>query len=182
MRTVTVTENPNRIMGEISFDERLKELEAQERKQAEQIKLDRKSVYTNFAQVNCDEYRAMDKLASYAPAMRIYNFIVFHMDGYNALIASYKVFEEALGISIPTITRAIKYLKDSGILYIAKSGSANVYLINPRLAWKSWGNNMKYCKFPTNIILAGSEQTPNADKVFSNQMHKVVETKQKNKK
>ena len=41
---------------------------------------------------------------------------------------------------------------------ILKSGNANVYTINDKVYWKSWGNNRQYSKFPANVVLAMSEQ------------------------
>ena len=63
------------------------------------------------------------------------------MDNYNAVICSYQVFQEALGMSGRTVSRAIKYLKDNGFIYIYKSGSSNVYIANKNLVWRSWGTN-----------------------------------------
>lgn len=92
------------------------------------------------------------------PNMRVFFFIVAHMDGYNALVCSYKVIEEALGISQATVARSIKFLKDKGMIYVRKSGTSNVYTLNPEIAWKSWGSNKKYCKFPASILLSKGEQ------------------------
>ena len=85
-------------------------------------------------------------------------FIFDHMDKYNAVVCSYKVFQEALGVGQATIARAIKYLKDNGFLYVYKSGSSNVYVANNDLVWNSWGTNIEYCEFPANIVLSKSEQ------------------------
>lgn len=92
------------------------------------------------------------------PNMKVMLFIVEHMDSYNALVCSYKVFEEALGISQATVARSIKFLKDKGMIYVRKSGASNIYTLNPEIAWKSWGRNKQYCKFPANILLTQSEQ------------------------
>lgn len=99
------------------------------------------------------------------------------MDGYNALIASYKVFEEALDLSKPTIARGIKFLKDKGYIYILKSGSANVYTINPKIIWKSWGKNIQYCEFPANIIISKAEQEADTAKI-NEHFKKVMNIKQ----
>ena len=76
------------------------------------------------------------------------------MDKYNAVVCSYKVFQEALGIGQATVARSVKYLKDNGFLYIYKSGTSNVYVANKNLVWNSWGNNQEYCEFPANIVLS----------------------------
>lgn len=122
---------------------------------------------------------AMCKLADSPPATKIFWFIVNKMDGYNALIASYKVFEEGLNMSNSTVTRGIKYLKELGLLHIKKTGSANVYLINPKVIWKSWGKNMQYCEFPAKVILAQSEQLSDIKNEFCEQMHRMINPKDK---
>ena len=80
------------------------------------------------------------------------------MDKYNAVVCSYKVFQEALGMGQATVARSIKYLKENGFLYVYKTGTSNVYVANKDLVWNSWGNNVEYCEFPANIVLSASEQ------------------------
>ena len=138
MRETIVTHNPNHLKGEVSFEERAKEIRAMEAKQAEQQRKEKKSAYSDFVQFNMEGYintELMLELADNGAAMKLFWFITKHMDGYNALIASYKVFEEALGLSIPTIARGIKLLKTKGLLHIKKSGSTNVYMLNPEVVW-----------------------------------------------
>ena len=161
---VTVTDNPGRIKGEISFEERAKQLEAKAEKQKKKI---RGSAYKEFTQLNMEEKIneiVMNSLFYCPPAGKIF-FIANHMVGYNALIASYKVFEEALDLSNPSIARGIKFLKDKGYIYILKSGSANVYTINPKIIWKSWSKNIQYCEFPANIIISKAEQEADTAKI-----------------
>lgn len=176
-RMVTVTDNPDRLKGEISFEERAKQLEAEADKQKKKI---RGSAYREFAQLNMEgkiNEIVMNSLFDCPPAGKIFFFIANHMDGYNALIASYKVFEEALDLSKPTIARGIKFLKDKGYIYILKSGSANVYTINPKIIWKSWGKNIKYCEFPANIIISKAEQEADTAKIKEH-FKKVMNIKQ----
>ena len=158
MNQITVCANPNRVKGEISFEEREKQLAILSKQ--EQRK-GRESAYKEFAQLNMEgrlNEKVMNKLFDFPAAGKIFFFIANHMDGYNALIASYSVFAEALGLSNSTVTRGIKYLRENGFIYIKKSGTANVYLLNPEIMWKSWSNNMKYCEFPANVIITESEQ------------------------
>lgn len=84
----------------------------------------RKSPFSNFYQVNIDESPALRKCLDENPkALKLLFFIFDHMDNYNAVICSYQVFQEALGMSGRTVSRAIKYLKDNGFIYIYKCGS-----------------------------------------------------------
>ncbi|MBE6943969.1 MAG: helix-turn-helix domain-containing protein [Ruminococcaceae bacterium] len=180
MNAVSVCANPNPLKGEVSFAERQRQIEKMEFLEEQKEREIKGSPYNKFAQLNMEgtiNEKVMYKLADCPAANKLFWFIANHMDGYNALIASYAVFQEALGVSVPTIARGIKYLKDNGLLHIKKSGSANVYMLNPKVIWKSWGNNMKYCEFPAKVLLAESEQFPNVGEVFSMHKHTVIEPK-----
>lgn len=90
-------------------------------------------------------------------AYDLFMFLIKHMDGFNALCISTNVLAEIMGVSTRTIFRATKYLKDTGWICILKSGSTNVYIVNPDIAWTSYGNQKSYCRFATNVILSSSE-------------------------
>lgn len=154
---VIVTEHPDISKGQISPEERQRQLEARDKAREDEHEHSR---YHEWAQLNLEQtvIDALDQLSKYPAAMRIFLFLVKNMDGYNAIMASHKVISEALDMSIPTVSRAIKYLSDNGILHIMKSGTSNVYVINNKVVWKSYGENMEYCKFPASVILAKSEQ------------------------
>lgn len=154
----TVVAEPKNL-SEVSFEQRARDLKDQERKEQEQLARTRKSPFTNFYQVNKDNSEYLRSCLDENPkALKLLFFVFDHMDKYNAVMCSYQVFQEALGISKATVQRCIKYLKDNGFLYVYKSGSSNVYVANKDLVWNSWGNNVEYCEFPANIVLSASEQ------------------------
>ena len=68
-----------------------------------------------------------------------------------------KALEEALGLARTTLWRAVRYLKDKGWLCILKTGTSNVYIINPDIEWTSWANQKQYCRFNTSVIVTPSE-------------------------
>lgn len=145
--------------NEISFEQRARDLKDQEQKEQEELKQQRKSPFSRFYQVNKDNSEYLRSCLRENPkALELLFFIFDHMDKYNAVICSYQVFQEALGMSKATIQRSIKYLKDNGFVYIYKTGTSNVYVANKDLVWNSWGNNIYYCEFPANIVLSRSEQ------------------------
>lgn len=155
---MTVTDKPKNI-NEVSFEQRKKELQEEKQAQEEEEKKKRKSPFKRFYQVNKDNSECLrDCLKENPKALEILLFIFDHMDKYNAVVCSYKVFQEALGMSKATVQRAIKYLKDNGFLYIYKTGTSNVYVANKELVWNSWGKNTQYCEFPANIVLSKTEQ------------------------
>ena len=84
--------------------------------------------------------------------------------------------QEVLGVSRQTIAKSIKILKDLGFLVILKSGNTNVYTVNDKVYWKSWGNNRQYSKFPANVVLAMSEQDEDYQISFANLKTDKVKT------
>lgn len=134
-------------------------IEAETKADEEAARRAKNSPFRNFVQVNNDNYAAEDWLMKTSPAgYRILRFIVNNMDNYNALICSYRVMQEKLGYSRPTISNALKVLREHKYINVAKSGSSNVYFVNRELYWKSWGTNYRYAEFGAKIIISAAEQ------------------------
>lgn len=155
--SIVVPEPKN--INETSFKQRELDLKTQERAEIEEFRQARKSPFSRFYQVNKDNSDYLRSCLKENPkALEVLFFIFDHMDKYNAVVCSYKVFQEALGMAQATVARSIKYLKEHGFIYVYKTGTSNVYVANKDLVWNSWGNNVKYCEFPANIMLSASEQ------------------------
>ncbi len=155
---ITVVENPKNLF-ELSFEQRKVQIESEKKHEKEEHEKEIKSPFNRFYQINKDKSEFLQSCLNENPnALKILLFIFDNMDNYNAVVCSYKVLEETLHLSNRTISRAIKYLKDNGFVYVYKSGTANVYVANKKLVWNSRGTNYKYCKFPANIILSKTEQ------------------------
>lgn len=147
--------NPN----SMTFEEREKDLNEQQKQEEEARKREKQSPFSNFYQFNRAHTKDMITLAGkYPKAHQILLFLLDQMDNYNAVVCSYQVLQEALSLSQATVARAIKVLKDTKFIDIYKSGTTNVYAINKSLAWSSWGTNYKYAKFDAKIIISESEQ------------------------
>lgn len=158
MATVTVVAEPKNI-NEVSFEQRERDLRAQERAEKEELKRERKSPFKAFYQVNKEHSEDLMWLLNENPnAYKILLFLFDHMDKYNAVMCSYQVFQEYFSIGRTTASNAVKMLKEHGFVHVYKSGTSNVYVANPDIVWNSWGNNMQYCEFPANIIISASEQ------------------------
>lgn len=150
--------NPND-KNSISYESRKRQIEEDEKREEEERQRQRKSPYKRWFQMNKDAWKAEDWLMGKSPiAYRIFRFLINNMDSYNAIMCSYQVIQEQFNVSKPTITRAIKLLKENQYIDVYKSGTSNVYAINKQIAWNSWGNNFKHGKFSANIILSESEQ------------------------
>jgi hypothetical protein len=76
----------------------------------------------------------------------------------NAVICSYKTFQEVTGYSRPSIARAIKVLKEENWVDTVKVGSATAYCVNERVAWQAARNQRKYAIFSATVIASENEQ------------------------
>lgn len=90
-------------------------------------------------------------------AYDLFMLLIKHMDGTNALCVSNKALQELLNCSKPTVCKAVNYLRENGWVCILKSGTSNVYIVNPEVAWTSYGNQKSYCQFQSNVLLSSSE-------------------------
>lgn len=160
MSILTVSEKPDLLSNNsLSFDERALQLKSKEKAEIDAIKREKQSPFSRWTQFNNEHTKELMILAIKHPkAHAILYFLVDQMDNYNACICSTAVMQEVLGVSRQTISKNIKVLKDLGFLVTLKSGNTNVYTINDKVYWKSWGNNRQYSKFPANVVLAMSEQ------------------------
>jgi DNA-binding transcriptional ArsR family regulator len=135
---------------------RLKELEEEELlKQKQELEERKNRNFVMFYREYMQETMWLSKKSGVASAILL--FIIEHMDQYNSLICSYTLIQESLGVSKDSVRLAIKLLKDNGFIDVLKSGTSNIYIINPQIAWSSWENNKKYCKFNGNVLIAQSE-------------------------
>lgn len=143
----------------ITFKAREAELKAEEAALKKKYKEEKNSPFSEFAQLNLKNTDYIISLNKQNPnAVNILLFMFKHMNGYNAMSCSQRVFMEQFELSRSTVARAISDLKKHGFIYIAKNGASNIYHINSNLVWKSWGKNTKYCEFPVNVVLSLSEQ------------------------
>ena len=110
--------------------------------------------FIQFYRKNID---IISELASNKKALDLFILLCKHMDGTNALCVSNIVLAELMETTTRTIQRAVKYLKDKGYVCVLKSGTSNVYIVNPDIAWTSYGNQKKYCKFQSNVLLSSTE-------------------------
>lgn len=158
-----------------TFEEREKELKKQQEYEEKQHEREKQSPFTNWYQFNREHSKDMIWLANnYPKAQVILLFLLEHMDDYNAVMCSYRVFQDAFSISKNTVTRNLNVLKEKGFIVIMKSGSSNVYIVNKNLAWSSWGNNLKYCKFPANVILSAAENKEYADNMEKVKLKQII--------
>lgn len=120
--------------------------------------MDKESKNKDFVQIYRRHIDDITRLAKEnGRAYDVFMFLIKHMDGSNALCVSTAVLAEIMDTSARTIMRSTKYLKEKGWICILKSGTTNVYVVNPEIVWTSYANQKSYCKFETNVILSSTE-------------------------
>lgn len=176
MGCVSVSKEPNPLDdSSITFTQRQAMLEKEQDAIKKREKEKKHSAYTRWTQFNNDATEEMMSLALENPkAMAVLFFLVDQMDSYNAVVCSRVLLSEALGCSERTISSAVKCLKDKGFIRILKSGTTNVYTVNDKVWWKSWGSNHKYSKFSANVLVSETEQNEDYNTKFNAEKINVV--------
>lgn len=165
------------VVSEAQQKARMNDIKVEEQKEAENREKAQKN--SNFVMMYREHMPEMRWLTNKSgKASNILNFIMEHMDHQNALMCSYKVFEDYFGFSTSTVTRNIKLLKDNGFIDILKSGTSNVYIVNKEVAWSSWDNQKKYCKFSGNVLISATE---NKDYEYRTQFEKFKTLREREK-
>ena len=138
----------------------------------------KKSPFRKWVQMNYDDnaYKADDFLVANSPtAYRIFKFLIANMDRYNAVIVSYKIFQQVFGYGQATVARAIKFLKDHNYIEVVRTGGANIYTINKHLYWSSYGTLYEYAEFDARVIITATEQDKATQKKIRTQVKKRQE-------
>lgn len=110
-----------------------------------------------FTQVYTKGWQTLRVISENAMALKVYAFIAEHCDHLNALVCPVEVMAEEFGVSGRTIIRATKWLEENGHICIAKIGTANAYVLDPRDIWKNYDQYKGYCAF-TSRTLASKAQ------------------------
>jgi len=154
-------QNGDVIISDSSF-QALQEIIAENNEMKDEKNLDKKKKdqlrKRNFFKANqkaMPMYRQLISDKQYAAA-KIFFFILENMDFQNCVAASYEVLMEQCGISKPTTSRGIKYLRNNEYLTIEKIGNSNVYFINPLIAEKGSQSSL-FNKFTGNILFSKKE-------------------------
>lgn len=114
----------------------------------------------NFVQLSRAYLKAWRELTTSQPAAATVLLYLIEQMGRttNAVICSYKTLQEATGYSRPSISRAIKVLKEENWIDTVKVGSATAYCVNERVAWQAGRNQRRYAMFSATVVACESEQ------------------------
>jgi hypothetical protein len=158
----------------VSFSERQEELHRQN-----EVRYKKKgSPYRRYKLFN-EEYDAIlfQLTKESRVASMLFSFLVKEMTEYNIAVCSYKLLQEVLEVSKPSIATAINLLRDKQIIEVYKLGNMNAYAINANIVWKTHGNKIKHARFKAHIALTETEQ----DKLIRKKINKEKEILNKGK-
>lgn len=112
----------------------------------------------NFVQLYRDYMVEIRWLIKNNPtASQLFLFLAEHMGADNSVICSYDILMEMLDVSKPTVSRAIKFLKDNGFIDVLKIGKANVYVLNHEVVWTTTADKKQYAKMNSAVLVSHSE-------------------------
>lgn len=109
-------------------------------------------------------------------AAQVFMLLAEQADRTNAVVASGKALATCLGLSEPTISRAIKLLQTADenelpYLEVLKSGGTNVFILNPDIVWSAWKTGKDHCLFgQAKVLVTASEQ----DKAFRRRLNVLL--------
>jgi hypothetical protein len=136
-------------------------------------------VNNNFVQLYIDKLDLIIQMTSEnATAVKVFTWLLKHMDKKNALVVSQQALSEALCLSRQTIYNAVKYLKEKKAVAVLRSGNTNVYAVNAQIAWKSDARGKRYALFDTKIYVSELEQEEEKP-IFSTELIGVAVKKKK---
>ncbi len=119
-------------------------------------------VNDKFVQLYVDKLDLIIEMTGENPsAVKVFVWLLQHMDKRNALVVSQEALAEAMGMHRTTIFRCINYLREKKAVETVKSGSTNIYAVNAQIAWKADANGKKYALFNAAVYIAHSEQQEN---------------------
>src|SRR5699024_3148521 len=98
-------------------------------------------------------------------AIQVLMFFMQNMSNHNTLIISQKTIAETLGFNERAVQRSIKTLEEYGAIGIGKVGNANVYMINPSVAWQRRDSEKQLAIMKANVIF-GKEESADINKKF----------------
>lgn len=148
-----------KLRKELSKARRLNSQLVDKLKEAEAEEIAKKN--QNFLQLYKQELIELRALTTKDPmAMTLLFLLVEKMNKQNAIVMSQKTMMQITAKSRPTISRAVKTLKESKFLQVVKIGSANAYVVNSKVFWQA-GVNGKFAVFNATVVASGDEQTKN---------------------
>ena len=116
------------------------------------------TVNTDFTQLYDNSAKLMMQIADNPTAMKLFWWLISHMDKRNAIVVSQPTLAEELNCTVRTIQTAVADLREHKVMKILKSGNTNIYVVNAEIAWKDSAESKKYAQFDATVYISSSEQ------------------------
>ena len=111
-------------------------------------------------------------------AMQLFLWVCRHMDpNQGGICVTNEVLAHELQVASNNIPRMIRVLKECGVMWTMKNGPANVYCINPQVAWRTSATGKAYALFNA-AVLADADEFKRAQAEARQRalaMHKEIE-------
>jgi hypothetical protein len=120
-----------------------------------------------WLQSDKDAHKAMWQLGVKHPsALSVLHFMISKMSrGTNGVIISAAALSRQMGISPRTAQGAVAVLQQNRFVQILKTGNANVYIINAKVAWQGH-RGMRYASFNAQLVIDEQEQVKTVEEVL----------------
>jgi hypothetical protein len=110
-----------------------------------------------FTKVYPKGWEALAALIDNRAAAKLYMFLATSCGHDNAVVCTYELLAEELGLSERTIRRAVRHLEDGSHVVVAKIGTANAYILNPEEVWKTYEEHKRFCGFSARALASKTE-------------------------
>jgi hypothetical protein len=140
-------------------------------------------VNDKFVQLYIDKLDLIIEMTGENPtAVKIFVWLLQHMDKRNALVISQEALAEAMSLHRTTIFRCTNYLKEKKAVEIVKSGSTSIYAVNAQIAWKADAKGKQFAMFDAAVYIAKSEQIENSPTIKTQLVGHAVKKKPSSRK
>lgn len=125
--------------------------------------MDNSPVKGTWVQTERAAHEAWAKLIGSKPkAAQLMHLLVANMNKKGAVVVSQSVLAEMMGVSLNTVKRSLKVLRDDCWIEAVRIGSerggVNAYIVNRRVAWADKRSNGRFAAFDARIIASAEEQ------------------------
>ena len=100
-------------------------------------------------------------------ARALFDFLTRHMKSNNGVMVSNSALAELLGMSLSSVNKNIRILKDNNIIKTVRTGNASIFYVNASIATCTQEKYRKVYKLDTTVILSGKEARHQAN-LFAN--------------
>lgn len=147
------------VVSKLDREMRLRQQQAEDEQRAQEKK------NFNFLQLEKRNIKEVRRLIGQSPkASQLLMLLAEHMNKQNAIVMSMQTMMEMTKWSRPTVSGAIKLLRDEKWLQVLKIGTANAYIINNSVFWQS-SRDQKISCFSAQIVASAAEQDQDVEEM-----------------